>query len=114
VDQPAAAPTVLLANEPRAYREALAAAVRLRCPAAVVRELDAADLDAAVARERPDLVVCSAASAAVEAGAPAWVLLYPGGARAAVVAAAGRVRVLPDLALDDLLGLLDPARCAAA
>ena len=98
---------IVLANEPRAYREALAASVAVLRPGMEVLALDPADLDAALRAHRPRLVVCSRLTSAVEREAPAWVLLYPDGARLVVTHLHGREVAAADLDLVGLLALLD-------
>ncbi len=92
-----------------AEREVLAAALRELRPGLEVIELTPDRLDGALAALRPSLVVCGAASAAVRARAPAWVLLYPEGAGHAVVCLGGEERVVPAFDLADLVVVLDAA-----
>ncbi len=98
---------VLLGNEPRVYREALATAFRASRPEAEVFAVDPGELDAAVALGRPALVVCSALTEAVQSHASAWALLYPDGARLAVSSVGGEQETAADLDLDGLLALAD-------
>ncbi len=100
---------VVLANEPRYYREVLAAALRELRPGLEVVEVEPGCLDAAVAAHPARLVVCSAALAALQAGAPAWVLLYPDGADHAVVCLDGDETVVPGFGLEDLAAAVDAA-----
>ena len=100
---------VLVANEPRAYREAIAAGLRELRPAFDVVETDPAGLDAAVVRLAPAFVVCSEVTEVVETRSPAWVLLYPEGTRLAVASVAGEHATTGELDLAGLLALLDRA-----
>ncbi len=100
-------PRVLVALEPRAYREALAGALRVLRPAAEVDVVAPRRLDEEVARRRPDLVFCSRLSERVRAVAPAWVLLYPGGERAVETCVDGEQTVAADLDLVAALALVD-------
>ena len=59
---------VLVANEPRVYREALAGALAALSPEASVVAVEPAEHDGMVVRTRPDLVFCSSLAPAVEAG----------------------------------------------
>ncbi len=53
---------VLVANEPRSYREAIAGVIRVVCgPFLEVLEAEPEGLDAAVLGVRPHLVICSLA-----------------------------------------------------
>ena len=98
---------VLFANEPRAYREVLAAALATLRPHVEAVALAPGNLDGVVARLRPRLVVCSRLTAAVEAGAPNWVLLHPDGAPGAVVCAGGERTTVAKPDFDGLLALVD-------
>ena len=100
-----APPWVLVANEPRSYRELLARVLPELRPGLLVRALEPAELDEVVAGVPTALVVCSELSAAVRAHAPAWLLLYPGGADRAEVG--GHAILHPGL--DDVLAAVDAA-----
>jgi len=102
---------VLVANEPRLYRDVIAATLAELRPQSSILVADPPDLDAAILRHRPDFVVCSGLTDAVQSGAVAWAVLYPAGARHADVGL-GRARLtLHPVQLDALLVLLD---CAAS
>jgi hypothetical protein len=100
---------VVLGNEPRSYRETVAAVLRATRPGLVVREVEPAELDGAVAACPPRFVVCSEATPAVRAHAPAWLLLYPEGTRMAVSSRDGQESVTGSLDLAGLLALVDRA-----
>ena len=104
---------VVLANEPRYEREVLAAALRQLRPDVEVAELTPDRLDGELAALRPRLVVCGAASAAVRARVPAWVLLYPDGANLAVVSVHGERATSGGLGLADLAALVDRTEALA-
>lgn len=69
-------------------------------------------LDAALPHLAPDLVICSQLTARVQTAAPAWLLLYPGGADLGVVRAAGRRTILAGITVADLLACLDQVAAA--
>ncbi|MDP9472703.1 MAG: hypothetical protein M3Q71_18895, partial [Chloroflexota bacterium] len=71
---------VLVASEPRAYREVLAGTLAELRPRLLVHLLEPAELDETTRLLRPALVVCSQLSAVVQAHAGAWLLLPPEGA----------------------------------
>jgi len=98
---------VLLANEPRSYRETLAAAIPALRPGVEVVAVAPGDLDGAIAHHRPHLVVCSALTPLVQQGALAWLLLYPDGASGSVRCLAEERADIPRMDLSGLLGLLD-------
>ena len=116
--KPVAAPPavrVLVTHELLAYREALGAALAALRPRAEVAVVAPEDLDAEVARRRPDLVFCGQPSEAVQRWARAWALLYPGDERVVETCVDGERAVAADLGLDDALALVDRvARAAAA
>ncbi len=100
-------PEILIANEPQAYREAIAGAVGVLRPHLRTVELKPSDLEAALMRGRPRLVICSNLTPTVQAHAPSWILLYPDGGGYAVTSIGGQEGVLPAPALADLLAVLD-------
>jgi hypothetical protein len=106
---------ILVGNDPRSYRETHAETFRLLRPQAEVVRVEPGELDAAVVRLAPHLVVCSALSEVVQTRPLAWILLYPDGANLAVVSIAGVQRTIPKVAFDDLLDAIDEtARRVAA
>jgi hypothetical protein len=100
---------VFVANEPRVYRETLSLALSALRPRAEVVAVDPDLLDAAVRRRKPDMVVCSRLSPAVEDSVPTWVLLYPEGDNMVVVGAGGAWSTTGSLDLDDLAAIVGPA-----
>ena len=105
---------VVVANEPRTYRDVMAAAFRSLRPHLEVTAVEPDELDAHLARHAPQVVVYSRASEAVQAGTFAWVLLYPDGANRATISIAGRRTSVADIQFEDLLGVLDQAWGLAA
>jgi hypothetical protein len=75
---------VLLANEPRAYRDTLAVALRLLRPTDTIIVAEPDTLDRTVLRHRPHVVVCSELTSLVESQVPTWVVLYPDGSETAL------------------------------
>jgi excisionase family DNA binding protein len=107
-------PDIILANEPRAYREVIAGTLRALHPGLAIAVLEPAELLPRLGRARPVLVIYSKPEPAVALGAPASVQLYPDGAGHAVVNLAGQHTVVADFALDDLLALIGrllPGHC---
>ena len=102
-------PLVLVANEPRSYRDTIVLALKALRPQAEVLAIEPDDLDAEVTRRRPDVAVCSQVSPTIEATVPSWVLLYPDGANMTVVSIAGERSMTASLALDDLADIIAPA-----
>jgi hypothetical protein len=99
-------PRILFANEPRAYRDVLAGAVTLLRPDAEIVVAEPDELDAAIARHAPELVVCGRVTPGVEAGAHCWVLLYPDGQTFALVGRGHHWRKVPEVTLDGFMGIV--------
>ena len=104
------APRVLVANEPRLYREVIAAMLAAQRPRCGVLMADPPDLDAAVLRHRPDFVVCSGLTEVVRREAVAWAVLYPAGSAHADIGLAGARLTMREFGFGALVVLLD---CAA-
>lgn len=108
-----AARSVLLANEPLSYREALVHVVGALCPTLDVRAVEAATLEREVRRLAPLLVICSHLDPAIEDCAHNWVELYPGHGGASRVCVYGKRRTVEDMHLADVLAIIDEAHGAA-
>lgn len=99
---------ILVANEPLAYRETVAAALRcLRPEADVAETTDRPDVP--LPDSPPHLLICSDPALPHRLPAPAWVLLYPDGASHVVVCLDGDQRHTSDITFDDLLAVVDRA-----
>lgn len=98
---------ILVANEPRSYREGIAAAVQLARPHHEAVVVSPADLDQAFARLRPQLVICSSLTDTIKAQAPSWLLLYPEAQALAVLGSADHLTTITDVTLDQLLAIVD-------
>jgi hypothetical protein len=102
---------IVVANEPRAYREVIAAALRALRPELSVATTEPCGLDAAIVSLRPHFVLCSRLTEVVETRAPGWVVLYPDGAARVVIGLTGRRSMAADIELSDLLAIVDQAAC---
>ena len=98
---------VVVANEPRAYRDVMAGALRRLRPALEVISVEPGELEVELPRHAPALVVYSRCSDVVRASAFAWVLLYPDYQNQATVSIGGRQRTAEDLQFDELLAVVD-------
>ncbi len=98
---------ILVANEPRAYRDVIAGAFQALRPQATVSTAAPEDLDREVLRQAPQLVICSQLTDVVRTWPPAWVLLYPNGESRAVVSLAGEQTTVGEIEFGFLLGLID-------
>jgi hypothetical protein len=102
-------PQILVANEPALYRDVLGSQLPRLRPGLTVLLVDPADLDAAVARLRPRLVICSELTDAVRQFAPAALVLDPLDTNRAVLTVDGQHQVLLHPRLSDLLAAVDAA-----
>ena len=98
---------ILLANEPRSYRETLAAAIRILKPNIEVFVVDPDELDSEVERLGPQLVICSRTTPTVEMQSLAWVELYPEYSSESVVSVGGERSTIAWIELADLLRIID-------
>ena len=98
---------VLMANEPRAYREVIAAAIRELRPGVEVITVEPDDLEGSIPRLAPDIVVCNRATGPVRDRVPVWVELYPDYAPWSVVSVRGVRSTLADIQLPDILSIVD-------
>ena len=98
---------VVVANEPRAYREALADALRNLCPRAEVSIIEPAALHQHVRRVTPHLVLGSELDPDMLTGLFCWVDLYPNGERYAVINIGGERTTVDNLDLAGLLRIVD-------
>ena len=105
---------ILVGNEPRSYREAIAGAIQGMLPDAEVLTLEPEDLDREVGQGAAGMVLCSCVTSVVEKGSFAWVELYPGGGPGARIGVDGlRLTAAGDLGLADLLWIADRAESLA-
>ncbi|MEW6638821.1 MAG: hypothetical protein AB1425_18615 [Actinomycetota bacterium] len=100
---------VLMANEPRAYRQSIAEVLRELRPGVEILTADPASLDESVLSLEPAMVVCSRATETVRLRVPVWVELYPGHGPVSTVSFGGRIADVEDMGLSDLLSLVDRA-----
>jgi hypothetical protein len=98
---------VLVANEPRAYRDAVASYLQALRPELDSIVEDPIDLDASLLRHAPYLVLCSRATERLLTDTPAWIILYPSGATLVVASIGGLQRTSLDVDVDHLLALID-------
>ena len=98
---------VVVANEPRAYREALADALRNLCPRAEVSIIEPAALHQHVRRVTPHLVLGSELDPDMLTGLFCWVDLYPNGERYAVINIGDERTTVGNLDLAGLLRIVD-------
>ena len=98
---------IVVANEPRSYRDALAVAFRCLRTDFEIITAEPADLSAEVARVQPRLVICSRLASAVEDQVGAWIVLPADRGAPAVISVDGERRVLAEAHLQDLVAVAD-------
>ena len=101
---------VMVANEPRSYRETISYAIAELRPGIEVLTVEPEDLDDEVLRVSPQLVVCSQVTDLVEREAPAWIELYPDLGSESVVSLDGQMTIYPDMDLDTILSIVDETK----
>ena len=100
---------VLVANEPRSYREVIAAAIQALRPLAMVSVVEPAKMDQAVTDRQPHLVVCSQLTALVRSLPFASIMLYPAGSNQVEVRVGQTQTATMDLPFDQLMAVIDQA-----
>jgi hypothetical protein len=101
---------VAFGEEHRAYREVVAAGIRIMRPRADVATSTPTELEGEIGRFDPHVVVCVAPSPVADTAVrPAWVTLDLRPGRAAKVRVGSRRRELPSPTLEDLLRVVDEA-----
>ena len=102
-------PRVLLANEPRSYRQAIAATLRALRPDVEFEETGPETLDVDVGRSAFQLVICSHATPAVQDAAPSWIELYTDHGSLSFVSIHMERSTVEGMEIPDLLMILDRA-----
>jgi hypothetical protein len=100
---------VLVAIEPRSYRQVIGQTIQALRPHVEVVVLDPDTLEAGVARLDPDLVFANRPDTSAPTGRPAWVEFRPYEEPPARVCLAGRTWELEEVELSDLLSIVDEA-----
>jgi hypothetical protein len=100
---------ILLANEPRAYRESIAAVFRQLRPNVEVITAEPEELEARILGLAPNMIICSEATSVVRERVPVWVELYPDYGSSSVVGIEGRRTTFEEIQLSDLLSIVDYA-----
>ena len=104
---------VLLANEPRCYREVIAAVLRRQRPHWAITDVAPDELAAHLGRCALPFVVASRLDEHARRAAFGWVLLYPDFEDRATIGLAGQETAVEGLDLDGLLAVLDRAAVGA-
>jgi hypothetical protein len=99
--------SILLANEPRAYRDTIAVALRMLRPEINVLVSEPNMLDGGILQHMPEVVICSHLTSLLESRVPTWVVLYPNGALGALLNDNGIRTTLGEMDLQALVDLVD-------
>ena len=102
-------PRVLMANEPRAYREGIAAVIGQLRPTVEVETVEPSALDESIERLSPDMVICSKATEMLKGRVKVWVELYPENGALSIANIGGRRMEYTEIQLPDLLSIVDKA-----
>jgi hypothetical protein len=105
---------ILMANEPRAYREGIAVVISQLRPAVEVETVEPNALDDSIRRYVPDMVICSKATETLKGRVRVWVELYPENGAVSVANVGGRRTEYTEIQLPDLLSIVDKAEELAA
>jgi hypothetical protein len=100
---------VVLANEPRAYRESIAQVFRQLRPNVEVVTAEPDELEEHVLSLAPEMVIFSEATGLVRERVPVWVELYPGYGPRSVIGVGEERSTVEEIQLSDLLSALDRA-----
>lgn len=100
---------VLMANEPRSYRESISEVLCAMRPDVGVTSVQSDILERSVERQEPHVVVCSEVVPIVLNTVPIWVELYPGHESKSIVSIQGERTEVEDIQLPDLLSIIDRA-----
>src|SRR5215204_3405919 len=98
---------ILLANEPRAYREAIAQALHQLRPDVEIETAEPPDLDTSIRQFVPDMVICSEATDTVRSNVRVWVELYPEHNSRSIANIAGKYEEYAEIQFSDLLSIVD-------
>jgi hypothetical protein len=98
---------IVMAVEPRAYREVIGNALQELRPHAEVVILEPDGVDQALARLDPDLVICDGCVSSNPNGRAAWVEYHPFEEPPGMVSLDGDHTELEELNLEDLLWVVD-------
>jgi len=98
---------ILVATEPRSYREVMVHTVKELRPHVEVIAIEPDRLDDEITRSGADIVFCSHLTTAVIVRSSAWIVLYPEGQRLTVTGIEGCYTTTTDLDLEQILAVVD-------
>jgi len=98
---------VLMANEPRSYRDVHGAMLRQLFPGATFQVVESDQVPAEFAAFAPHLVICSTLTKTIKDQAFAWILLYPDDANLAVVCVDNQQSLIQAVTIEDLATVVE-------
>jgi hypothetical protein len=98
---------ILIAHEPRSYRDVQGAMLRELYPGADIQIAEPARIPAQFDAFAPHLVICSDLTPTIRDRAFAWVLLYPDDADLAVICIDNQQSVVQGVTMDQLLDVVE-------
>jgi hypothetical protein len=98
---------VVFEDAHRAYRDVLAAGIRILRPRAEVETAELEVLEEEIARFEPQVLICSRPESTDSGGWAAWVEIPVDPTRPAKVSVGGRYSERPNPTLEELLGIID-------
>lgn len=103
---------ILIAIEPRSYREAIARVLGALRPSHEVTVAEPAEIGQELARLDPELAVCAVPNLFAPGERPAWVEFTPYEEPQARVCVGGQKREIPEVDLEDLISVIDEVQNA--
>lgn len=104
-----AKPQVLVANEPRAYREVISVSLSELRPEIDFVLIEPENLAEAVTRLCPDMVICERVSATIIQNVSAWLELHPQDGPHSFLGLGGTRSRIENIQLSDILVIVDQA-----
>lgn len=98
---------VLVANEPRAYREVTAEVLGQLRPDVEFLLVEPGGLESEISRLTPDMVLCDEATPKVRSEVITWLELYPHGDTTSVFGTGDEHSTIENIQLSDILTLVD-------
>ena len=91
----------------RAYRDVLAAGIRILRPRAEVETADLEELEEEVVRFEPQVLICNQPEPVYSGGWAVWIEIPVDPTRRTKVSVGGSYSERPNLTLEELLGMID-------
>lgn len=106
-------PVVLVAFEPRSYREAIGSVIQILRPHLEVRVVEPGELGVEIGCLKPELVLCNQPNISTSSGRSGWLEFSPYDKPTAQICVGGRSLELEKVELEDLLSIVDRVQATA-